>query len=132
MTERGLERLERSLGQRAGRRDDVRIGRVSQIDLNVHRRRADCLELFRNQAEDFLRILIRHETHGDLRAGCAWHDGFAPLALVAAGEAVDLERRPRGTLLVGREAFFAKEGLHASRSKIDDEIPRPRTKVEWV
>ena len=28
--------------------------------------------------------------------------------------------------------WCAKEGLHTSRSKIDDEIPRPRTKVEWA
>ena len=62
---------------------------------------------------DFFGILIRHEAHGNLCAGRAGHDSFAALALVAAGEAVDLERRPRGALLVGREAFFAKERLHA-------------------
>ena len=113
VAERSLERLERGLGQGAGRRDDVRVGAVAQLDLDTHRRRAECLQLLGNQAKDFFGILIRHEAHGDLCAGEAGHDGFAALALVAAGEAVDLERRPSGTLLVGREAFFAKERLHA-------------------
>ena len=41
------------------------------------------------------------------------HDGFAAFALITAGQAVDLERGPRGALFGGGEAAFAEKFRHA-------------------
>src|SRR5882672_4266510 len=45
------------------------------------------------------RVLVGHQTGGNFGAGPGRNDGLAAFALVTAGEPVDLECRPGGTLL---------------------------------
>src|SRR5262249_35849291 len=54
----------------------------------------------------------------DLHARPARHDGFAAFALITARQPIDLECRPRGTLLDRREASFAKQSRHAEEFSV--------------
>ena len=67
----------------------------------------------RDESKNLRGVLMRDQTHGDLGAGVAWHNGLAALALITAGQAVNLERRTGGAVLIGRETLLAEQRLHA-------------------
>ena len=86
---------------------------MTGVDLKAHGRRANFLQMFQCELCDFLGLLIRHETHGDLHSRPRRHNRLAAFALIAAGEAVDFECGPGAALLHGGEAAFAEECGHA-------------------
>ena len=76
-------------------------------------------QIFLRWSQTILRMragsLIRHKAAGDFGARPGGHDGFAALALITAGQAVDFKRRPRAALFHGREAALAEQFFHADQ-----------------
>src|SRR5262249_48734168 len=102
-------------GLRGGALWRHRIGFTPVTGCNGHlyRRRTNLLQVTNNQLVDAVGGLIGHEPECEFRAGPGRDDGFAALALVTAGEAVDLAGGSGGTLLLRRKAFFPEESSYA-------------------
>ena len=62
---------------------------------------------------DFLRILIRHQAKAEFRARPRRQNRFGSFALIAAGEPVDIERRPGAAAFQRGESFFAGHRVDA-------------------
>ena len=62
-------------------------------------------------AADLLGILIGDEAHRHLGAGPGGEHGLGAAPLVAAEDAVDVERRPHGGALLGAPALLAGQGV---------------------
>src|SRR5271163_97609 len=71
-----------------------------------------------NQLVDAIGILIRHQPDGDFGPRPGWDDGFAALALIAAGQPIDLERWPPRALFQWSEAPLAKQLADAQKLRV--------------
>ena len=65
------------------------------------------------RAAIFCGILPRHEPEAELGPGPGGQDRLGPFALIAAPQAVDVERRAGPAALERRVAGFARQGPHA-------------------
>ena len=68
-----------------------------------------------NEFADARGVLVWHEAAGDFCAGPRGHDGLVAVALIAAGQPVDLERRARTALFHRRVAVFAEQHRNAQQ-----------------
>src|SRR5207249_4826967 len=105
----GFERAQRGLGQRSGGRNEIRYAAVPALDGDTHRRRTEALQVLGDEFVDALRRLVRHKAKSEFGARPRGDDRLAAFALVTAGQAVDLKRRPRGALFLRRVAAFAEQ-----------------------
>ena len=86
--------------------------------LHRHALRRDGLDMFRKELRDGLRILVRHQTHRNLRMRLARNDRLRPFADVAAPDAVHVQARTDAHALQRRETLLACERLHTQAAHI--------------
>ena len=79
-----------------------------EVDVHAHALGGMALQVGLDQLGDPLWILARHEPAGDLGAGMARDDRLLASACVAAGDAVELQRRPDPVALQERVALLAR------------------------
>ena len=112
LAEPELRRAHAGLRERSGGIHHVGSAALTLSDGELDRRRANRLQMLPHERNDFFRVLIRNEAHRDLRARPGGDDRFSALALVAAGEAVDFKRGPRGALFIRGVSGLAEERRH--------------------
>src|SRR5262245_11060436 len=86
-------------------------------------------EMCRDEPVDLAGALIGHEPASDLRTRPCRHNRLAAGTLIAAGNAVDLKRRPRPAALERCEILLARQCGYAKFSGVSALIERERSKL---
>src|SRR5581483_8895333 len=82
-----------SLGLRTGRGDQIWLGAMATFDFQPGGRRAEIEHVASGRTNNFARVLVGNEAHGQLGAGPGGDNGFAAFALITAGKSVDFNGR---------------------------------------
>ncbi len=90
-----------------------RLAAVKERRLDAHAFRRQALHVLDEAAADVLGLLVGDEPHRHLGAAPGRQHGLGAAALVAAEDAVDVERRPHRGALERREVALAVEGSNA-------------------
>jgi hypothetical protein len=96
----------RDLENRRFKRSDPRLAGAEHVEFALDGFRQKFADLFFDEGRDFVRILMGNKTRGEFRVGFRRNDGFSAFALIAAPNAIQLERWPRPKLFDDGETFF--------------------------
>src|SRR6266516_4671655 len=117
-TEGGPKRAQRRLRARAFGRNQIRLAAVARLDLEANRRRTMVLQVSLGEGKDAFRFLVWHEAEGEFSPRPGGDNGLASFVLIAAGQAVNLDRRPgaapfgRAVSALAEQSGHTKESTH--------------------